>query len=77
MVAAAAAAGSMSVVLKQPLALLTSAFFFLPWLIMRPARGGYGAQQEARSSRIDGRAVDQGLAYALMLAALLVTYIFH
>lgn len=56
-----AGAGSASVV---PAVFLVLVFFLFP----RPV---------TVVSRIDGRAIDQGVAYALMVVALLVTYIVH
>ncbi|KAH7652022.1 Arabinogalactan protein 16/20/22/41 [Dioscorea alata] len=35
------------------------------------------AQTTAPSRMVDGKAIDQGIAYVLMLVALLVTYLFH
>ena len=35
------------------------------------------AQTTAPSRMVDGKAIDQGIAYVLMLVALLVTYLVH
>ena len=35
------------------------------------------AQTNAPSRMVDGKAIDQGVAYVLMLVALLVTYLIH
>jgi len=40
------------------------------------ARGAAAAETSARAA-VDGRAVDQAVAYVLMAAALAVTYLVH
>ncbi|KAH7652024.1 Arabinogalactan protein 16/20/22/41 [Dioscorea alata] len=47
-------------------------FFFLSGL-MQMAHG----QSTTTCWKVDGKAIDQGIAYVLMLVALLVTYILH
>ncbi|OEL23313.1 hypothetical protein BAE44_0015671 [Dichanthelium oligosanthes] len=68
-----AAAGSSNILVTCLALLLLSALFILPGL-RQPTQQ---ARDNKAASRIDGRAIDQGVAYALMLAALLVTYICH
>ena len=46
--------------------------FFLSG-IMQLAHG----QKTSPSRSVDGKAIDQGIAYVLMLVALLVTYLVH
>jgi hypothetical protein len=57
------------------LALLISAFFILPRM-PQPAHGRHEAAA-ARASRICWQAVDQVVACALVLTALISTYIYH
>ncbi|EHA8590766.1 Arabinogalactan peptide 22 [Cocos nucifera] len=52
-------------------ALLFVAFFLSGF--MELSRG----QAMAPSPTSDGKAIDQGMAYALMLAAMLITYLIH
>ncbi|WOK97030.1 hypothetical protein Cni_G05738 [Canna indica] len=35
------------------------------------------AEESVSGRRVDGKAIDQGIAYVLMLVALFVTYILH
>ncbi|CAL9091818.1 unnamed protein product [Musa textilis] len=53
--------------------MLFGAFFLLSTL-MQLAHGQAVAPSPMSS---DGKAIDQGIAYALMLVALLVTYLLH
>ncbi|PKA64201.1 Arabinogalactan peptide 20 [Apostasia shenzhenica] len=48
-------------------------FFFLSGLMQM----AYGAGTNKPSQLVDGKTIDLGIAYVLMLAALLITYIIH
>ncbi|PKA50934.1 hypothetical protein AXF42_Ash007590 [Apostasia shenzhenica] len=55
----------------------TSAFFITVFFSSVLMRMAYGAGTNKPSQLIDRKTIDLGIAYVLMLAALLVTYIVH
>ncbi|CAL9138229.1 unnamed protein product [Musa acuminata subsp. burmannicoides] len=50
---------------------------FLTFFISGLMQLAHGEATAPARGIIDGKAIDQGVAYALMLVALLVTYILH
>ncbi|KAF8036449.1 hypothetical protein BT93_C2231 [Corymbia citriodora subsp. variegata] len=47
-------------------------------MILQPGRGqGAAPSPSPEGSSSDGRAIDQGVAYVLLLVALAITYLFH
>ncbi|KAF0930037.1 hypothetical protein E2562_027208 [Oryza meyeriana var. granulata] len=57
--------------------LLSTVFFFSGLMQLSMAQGAPAATGTASARAIDVRAVDQAVAYLLMLAALFVTYLAH
>lgn len=49
------------------------AIFFFSWFMQI----AYGEKTTTPAHKIDGKAIDQGIAYVLMLLALFVTYVLH
>lgn len=49
------------------------AIFFFSWFMQI----AYGEKTAAPAHKIDAKAIDQGVAYVLMLLGLLVTYVLH
>ncbi|PKA50935.1 Arabinogalactan peptide 16 [Apostasia shenzhenica] len=54
-----------------------SAFFTIAFFFSGLMQIAYGADTCKPSQLADGKTIDLGIAYVLMLAALLITYIIH
>ncbi|KAJ1284115.1 hypothetical protein BS78_03G179600 [Paspalum vaginatum] len=56
---------------------LTARFTLLAYLLLQPCLCHTTAAARAAGWRMDQKAIDQGVAYVLMLLALFVTYTVH
>ncbi|KAL5212905.1 hypothetical protein ABZP36_023752 [Zizania latifolia] len=64
----------MAATLRAPLGVVAVAVFFFVVVIVMPAAA---AQAPAPAPTSDGTSIDQGIAYILMLVALVLTYLIH